>query len=68
MKQVTSRLTFGGQHGVISQKTEFFITTAVRTSDLQDTYLLHVLTYFIIEPAEEFEQTIEVKLNSSKNS
>jgi hypothetical protein len=27
------RLTFNGLHGVISQKTEPFITTAVRTSD-----------------------------------
>jgi hypothetical protein len=28
-----SRLIFNGLHGVISQKTEFFITTAVRTSN-----------------------------------
>jgi hypothetical protein len=27
------RVTFNGLHGVISQKTEFFITTAIRTSN-----------------------------------
>jgi hypothetical protein len=32
-------LTFNGLHGVISQKFIFFITTAVRTSDLTRIYL-----------------------------
>jgi hypothetical protein len=32
---VKRRLTFNGLRGVISQKTEQFITTAVRTANLQ---------------------------------
>jgi hypothetical protein len=35
MKQVaTSTLAFKGRQGVISQKTELFVTTAVRTSNM----------------------------------
>jgi hypothetical protein len=37
-------LTFNGLHGIISQMTEFFITTAVRTSNL--TYSLLTNTHF----------------------
>jgi hypothetical protein len=33
------RLTFNGLHGYISQKTEFFITTAVRTSNTTQIHL-----------------------------
>jgi hypothetical protein len=33
-KQATGGLTFNGVHGIIPQKIEIFITTAVRTSNL----------------------------------
>jgi hypothetical protein len=32
-KKRRSKKTFNGLHSVISQKTEFFVTTGVRTSD-----------------------------------
>jgi hypothetical protein len=37
--------TFNGLHGVISQKIELFITTAVITSDLTDFYKLFLLVF-----------------------
>jgi hypothetical protein len=38
------RLTFNGLHGVISQKTELFITTAVRTSNpTQSLFILRII-------------------------
>jgi hypothetical protein len=46
MKQAenTTLLTFNGLHGIIAQKVEFFMTTAVRTSYYtKQFYILHGL-------------------------
>jgi hypothetical protein len=65
MKQVKSKLNF---HRTTRRYIpEDRILHNDRCENLQDTYSLCVPTYFIIEPAGEFEQTIEVKLNSPNN-
>jgi hypothetical protein len=43
--EATCRLTFNRLHGIISQKTEFFITTSVRTCN--PTYKMSVTFYTI---------------------
>jgi hypothetical protein len=53
MKQMIRRLTFSPDYTALYPND--------RCENLQDTYLLCVPIYFIIEPAGEFEQTIEVK-------
>jgi hypothetical protein len=40
------QLTFTRLHGVISQKTEFFIVTDVRTSNPKDTVFFHKITVY----------------------
>jgi hypothetical protein len=40
-------MTFNGLHGVISQKIELFITTAVRTSN--PTTITHILTLTVAD-------------------
>jgi hypothetical protein len=39
------RLIFNGLHGVISQTIEFFITTAVRTSNPTSILIIRIMNY-----------------------